>query len=47
MRSFEGSPSRNLRAHSRPWLPTLRRYLLFVAGGNLVWETVQLPLYTI
>ena len=47
MRSFEGSPSRNLRAHSRLWFPTLWRCLLFVAGGNLVWETFQLPFYTI
>src|SRR3546814_15421585 len=25
----------------------MRRYLLFVAVANLVWETLHLPLYTI
>ena len=29
------------------WLIVLRRYLVFVAGANLVWEVLQLPLYTI
>tara|TARA_R110002110_G_scaffold177604_1_gene382108 strand:- start:174 stop:737 length:564 start_codon:yes stop_codon:yes gene_type:complete len=29
------------------WLSTLRRYLLFVAAGNLVWESAHIPLYTI
>lgn len=29
------------------WLLTLRRYLLFAAVGNLVWETLHLPLYTL
>ena len=29
------------------WLPALRRYLLVTAAGNLVWEVVQLPLYTL
>ncbi|GAB4511549.1 MAG: hypothetical protein RLO08_14905 [Parvibaculaceae bacterium] len=29
------------------WLNALRRYLVFVAVANLVWETLQLPLYTI
>jgi len=29
------------------WLVTLRRYLLFVAAANLVWEFAHLPLYTI
>jgi hypothetical protein len=29
------------------WIATIRRYLLFVAGANLVWETAQIPLYTI
>src|SRR5262249_40896621 len=29
------------------WIRTMRRYLVAVAGGNLVWETAQLPLYTI
>jgi hypothetical protein len=30
-----------------PWLRALRRYLLVLAGANLAWEVVQLPLYTI
>jgi len=29
------------------WLPLIRRYLLAIAVGNLVWEFAQLPLYTI
>ena len=29
------------------WLSLLRRYLLASMAGNLVWEIVQLPLYTI
>lgn len=29
------------------WLPVLRRYLLAVAAGNLVWEFGQMPLYTL
>ena len=29
------------------WLTTLRVYLGFVLVANLVWEVVQLPLYTI
>src|SRR3972149_9202428 len=31
----------------RPRIAVLCRYLAFVAAANLVWETVQLPLYTI
>lgn len=38
--------SRTAAPHS-PWLATLRRYLLFVLGANLVWEVLHLPLYTI
>lgn len=34
-------------AHSDLWLLALRRYLLFIAGANLIWEIAQLPLYTI
>ncbi len=37
-------------AKGRPagaWLAAMRRYLLVVAAGNLVWEVAQLPLYTI
>ena len=29
------------------WLATLRRFLIFIATGNLAWEIAQLPLYTI
>ena len=29
------------------WLPVLRRYLLFILAGNLVWKVLHLPLYTI
>jgi hypothetical protein len=29
------------------WLTTITRYLVVVAVGNLVWETAQLPLYTL
>lgn len=29
------------------WLRTLRRYMGFVAGANLVWEFAHLPLYTL
>jgi hypothetical protein len=32
---------------SSPWLGGLRAYLGVMALGNLVWEIVQLPLYTI
>jgi hypothetical protein len=32
---------------SLAWLRGLRAYLGVVAGGNLVWEVLQLPLYTI
>lgn len=30
-----------------PWLLVLRRYVMFIAGANLIWEIAQLPLYTI
>lgn len=29
------------------WLTAIRRYLLAAAAGNLVWETAQMPLYTL
>lgn len=32
---------------SAVWLRGLRTYLGVIAAGNLVWETLQLPLYTI
>jgi len=31
----------------RAWLPAMRRYLAIIAVGNLVWETAQMPLYTL
>ncbi len=30
-----------------PWLTVFRRFIPFVAVANLVWETAQLPLYTL
>jgi len=29
------------------WLIAIRHYLVAIAVGNLLWETVQLPLYTL
>jgi len=29
------------------WLSTIRRYLVALAIGNLLWETAQMPLYTL
>lgn len=29
------------------WLPALRRYAMFIAIANLIWEASHLPLYTI
>ena len=29
------------------WLGAMRRYLVFIAGANLLWEASQLPLYTV
>lgn len=29
------------------WLAAIRRYLVAVSLGNLVWETAQIPLYTL
>jgi hypothetical protein len=29
------------------WLAAIRRYLIAVSLGNLLWETAQLPLYTL
>ena len=31
----------------KAWLAALRRYFAVIAVGNLVWECVQLPLYTL
>lgn len=47
MRSPDAGLAQHLPGHLDVWLPTLRRYLLFVAGANLIWETLHLPLYTI
>lgn len=33
--------------HSFVWLRTLRRYIVFVAAANLVWEFAHMPLYTL
>jgi hypothetical protein len=29
------------------WLTSLRRFMAVIVPGNLIWETAQLPLYTI
>ena len=29
------------------WLVAIRRYLIATTAGNLVWETAQMPLYTL
>lgn len=34
-------------AHSHVWLPTMRHYFTAIAMGNLAWEIVQMPLYTL
>ena len=36
-----------LRPGQGHWLPTLRRYLVAMALGNLVWEFAHTPLYTL
>lgn len=35
------------RALTTLWLAVIRRYLIAVAAGHLVWEFIHLPLYTI
>lgn len=35
------------RSSSPRWLAAIRRYLIAIAGGNLLWEAGQLPLYTL
>lgn len=45
MANKETSVHRDEKQHD--WLRTLRRYLAFVALGNLVWEFAHMPLYTI
>lgn len=39
--TFLREATRSIR--TMPW----RRYLLLMAGANLIWETIQLPLYTV
>ena len=34
-------------AASRTWLPAIRLYLAVTTVGNLMWETAQLPFYTL
>lgn len=29
------------------WLGCLRRYLIVLAGGNLAWEALHMPLYSL
>ncbi len=45
----EGKTSANAKQRQdRPnWLRGLRTYVGFAAAGNLAWEVIQLPLYTI
>jgi hypothetical protein len=35
------------RWHQPSWLAAIRRYLVAATLGNLLWETAQLPLYTL
>ncbi len=34
-------------ASSSAWFPAMRRYLTAIAVGNLAWEAMQMPLYTL
>lgn len=34
-------------SYSKVWLRTLRRYIVFVAVANLIWEFAHMPLYTL
>jgi hypothetical protein len=44
----DGDPVISGRSRYQPrWLAAIRRYLIAVACGNLLWETAQLPLYTL
>lgn len=42
-----GSAVTSRRASTALWLRVLLRYLAAIGVGNLVWEFMQLPLYTI
>ena len=37
----------NFETADATWLPVIRRYIVYSAGGHLVWETAHIPLYTI
>lgn len=41
--TLRNAPAESLGA----WFPVLRRYVLFVASVNLLWEIAQFPLYTL
>jgi uncharacterized membrane protein len=45
--AFDGVRQDKPASYGAGWLATLRRFLVFIAAGNLVWEVAQLPLYTI
>lgn len=45
--SNKTSPTWNVPLQKRDWLATLRRYFIIMTIGNLVWEFLHLPLYTI
>lgn len=46
--SVSGTANKNsLSGHSLPWLKALRRYIVFVAIANFVWEFAHIPLYTL
>ena len=48
MRSEAKSFADAKQRQNRPnWLRALRTYVGFAAAGNLTWEVIQLPLYTI
>jgi hypothetical protein len=33
----------SVRRAGQPWLQVVRRYLLFIAVGNMLWEFAQMP----
>lgn len=41
------TPPTGRTRHASPWLQALRLYLGIIAIGNLAWEFLHLPLYTI
>src|SRR5437870_1402313 len=48
-KSAVSSPSPSTNDHRGPsdWPRALRRYLIIIGIGNLTWEALHLPLYTI